>query len=199
MKNLHLILGIAFISIVHSAHGESMLDCPPCGCVACGADLAEWITPPVPDTRLDYFQFYVSAQVSDVAFNAKIYSFNPTTMESGGYVLYDSGPQIATANMGKTFMFDVGGLNLAPSLNYLLALNQMDHGNTGNLVVSISSYPYNGGHGVSRDDIWPNTWHELPGSTDLAFRAVFNVVPEPSTITFLIAVALGGLLWWRRR
>jgi hypothetical protein len=201
MKNsLLLAIALVFIIVVHAAQGMTIIDYPPVGSCSSGADLAEWITVPASDTRLDYFQFYgVSAQFSDVNFNAKIYIFDPITFKTVG-LLYDSGPQIATLNTEKTFVFDVGGMNLVPGGHYLFDLNQMDHGNTGVLNVRITNLPYDEGGGINRDDIWPDKWKEIfPGSMDLAFRAGFNIVPEPSTFAMLLAVALGGLLWSRRR
>jgi hypothetical protein len=197
---IFVLLGIFSVFSVPCARGATTIDLQIRSyTVATLADMGQSFTVPTgSDTRLDSFQFYGSAAGGDVTFNALIYQFNPATQLTIGSPLYDSGPRIALDNFTlQTFAFSTGGINLAPGGIYLIDLYQNYRGNVGNLDLYDSITPYSAGHFFVHG--WPDQWYTDSHIQNLAFQAVFNAVPEPSSLALIGAAALGLITFASRR
>jgi hypothetical protein len=195
-----MLLIAAMIAASQEADGTTIIDLPKSGgSVATRADMGESITVPTgSDTRLDRFQFYGMGAGSDVVFDALVYEFDPMNMKTVGLPLYTSSLQVAIQSTLKTFVFDTGGINLAPGGKYLLELRQKNYGNIGNLQMDYSSMIYSGGGYLTGSDSL-NIWVFRDNPQSLAFQAVFNPVPEPSAFILLGIGSLGLLAYqWRR-
>lgn len=198
---LFIVASISTCSI-QSCFGSTIIDFP-CNnySVATRANMAELITVPLgSDTWLDSFQFYdMVGTGSPTPFHAVVYEFDPVEMMTVGSPLYDSGLQNATMYDRKTYAFLTGGISLTPGGHYILGLYQEEYECSSNLDVGVSGDEYNDGGFLFNSY---GVWCSLPHVQSLAFQAVFNPVPEPSTVVLVGVSAIGlfGYAWrWRWR
>lgn len=167
---------------------------------------------PVTDPVLNQLTFFLDdflagVNVDHVTFRASVMTWSDAR---AGQVLWLSEPVSTTNNAGvggfEPFVFDTGGVPLAPGLLHVLVMTASYDfdGATGRALVGLVSDFYAGGEFVfveSFDDpsvLSTVDWSSFPAE-DLVFTAKFGPIPEPGSLPLFGVAVIVCSLYWRRK
>jgi hypothetical protein len=163
------------------------------------------------DNVLNGFTFLMRQDSpAPVRFRAYVMDWNETQLHATGPILYSSGNMQTSGQAGfETFSINTGNLQLTSGNDYVLffsVLNNFDGVADAAAWASRAANVYAGGrfvyqHVDSFGAITTQPWtvdHEGPGY-DLAFRAEFSRVPEPTSVLLATLGGLGFAVAARRR
>lgn len=160
------------------------------------------ITAPLTDAVLRSWTFYMK-QDTAVQFQGEVYAWNGTM--ATGPDLFESALMTTTdSSVFQPITFNTGGLALTPGDTYVLFASSSQGNQTPTLgggwgfiprgsVYAGGAFVFiNNGNDISKwtSSAWATNWEGT--GNDLAFKADFSSVPEPS-VRILLALALGAL------
>lgn len=169
-------------------------------------------TVPTAVNAINSFTFWLNDELnsSPLHFTANLVKWNGAT--GTGPLLYSSAVQITTNNHGadgmEIFQFNFPGITVAPGDQYMAFLSTLgvSSGLTGAAYVGyMSGDVMSGGRAyvnyttTTVANAVPSGWAYLQPSVDLAFRAQFTVVPEPTTVSLFSMFAITALCVRRRQ
>lgn len=208
-----LITGMAFLAA--AAHAQLTIDTTPFWNgtdnvspfgLPYTATYGQTITAPVADPILTSFSFEMNLPASDV-FQTYVFAWDGA--EASGTALYTSAVTSTAGTGFQEVTFNTGNLALNPGSSYVLfaSVSQDPSSGTGALGQPGNSDVYSGGQFVYLSNgtdasLWttsPWTQGYLGTGGDLAFKATFSPVPEPSVLTLAGLGGLGLFLLLRRK
>jgi hypothetical protein len=178
------------------------------------ATLGETFRAPTGFVQLNRFTFWLRARagLDGTDFAAYVSEWDAASRRLVGPLLYSSDPQLlpfASPAPTVAFAFDTGGLLLDPSKQYVAFLSAShffdgSEGNAGVLSLTANTYADGAAFFINNLDnfsaLYSQSWTaSAPIASDLALRAEFSAIPEPSTYGLIGAAFLTGAVALRRR